>query len=231
MISEKLRNRLYDLKLKEVSVVDKGANPGSVITFWKRDSDQEQEEKQMNKREMSKSDVLKAGLASRGEAMTWLDEQAQVIAKRDNVTREVAFAKAMKENPDLYEAYATAPVSVTKKNTSDLMPPPRMTPAEAALDAKAKKRSRQTGESFAKAYREVLKENPDLYQTYSEQKANGTSVACADLSKQDAEEDDSDCPSCGFDGVDAAEDIHCKNCGAPLAAAFEARRKRLAAAR
>ena len=42
---------------------------------------------------------------SGGSVLGALDAKTEEIAKRDSVSREVAFAKAMKENPKLYEQY------------------------------------------------------------------------------------------------------------------------------
>jgi hypothetical protein len=73
----------------------------------KDEEDEDEEDEEPKKERTMKKSKPEAG-ATCAEIMAYLDAEAQRIAFRDGVTKEIAVARALQSDPKLYEAYVRA---------------------------------------------------------------------------------------------------------------------------
>ena len=181
----------------------------------------------MNKLE----DILKSGSASRDEIMAEVEERAREISKRDSISKELAFAKAVRENPEAYTAYCSARPAPPKIEKSD---PVRITKSEQDLDLLARRIMKRDGLSYPAAIQRGLLAQPELYDRYCAERAAGQYVVVKQ--SQDSDEDPMDemdeCPNANCDNEDLPPNAKfCPDCGMDLTKAKAALKAKTASKR
>ena len=141
-------NKLTHVEIDEISILSKDvrpAVPGALVRIAKSDT--------------PPVSILKT------TAETTLERRAAEIQKAENISYHEGYAKALKEAPGLYTLYLA---EVAKRDPKDIAAalaeeearrkptPLSKAEEEQELELMARKRAAQTGESFSKAYTNVL---------------------------------------------------------------------------
>lgn len=91
-MSKKKRSLLTKLIIDEISGVDRGANPGAKVAFWKRDNNDDQGDKTMNVEELAKKfEDLEVTVTKQSETIEKLQAEntdLQTISKMSDAEKE-----------------------------------------------------------------------------------------------------------------------------------------------
>lgn len=223
-------HNLTALRIDEVSLVDAPAcseyDPvtgkkirRSVVALYKRDADVPTITNKPNyteKRDMDREleAIVKSETAGRAAIASAVRKRAVTSAAETGTNVDAAEAAVWAAWPQLIEKYEAAPVVLEKAAQTTKV---RRTPAELAIESKARARARKTGETFEVAYRAVLEANPELYAEHQRDVAANKYVdkpARKYCKAEDDDEPEGECPKCGADTQAGAS--YCSSCGTRL---------------
>jgi hypothetical protein len=181
-------------------------------------------EVQLERKPMGLKQILKKADTppSRREIEAAVTLKAVKLAKRDNISLEVAELQVWKKYPNAQAAYESSQPDTRPPKSNGNGHSYKCTKAEIELDARARKRMKRTsGLSYEKAVQHELDADPGLYDSYQQElSANQVNQSLplpeyrSNTRKQDATGSDGECPNCG---EDVEGDMnYCPDCGADL---------------
>lgn len=199
-------NKLVDLSLEEVSLVDVPSNPGARVAFWKRDGRAVQKGK---KTMLKKRDIFAAADAGNvRKSFTRADVSAVIDAQ---ICKRGASWILSPEGLKLTEVYNSLP--------ADVLPPARvqkaaeMGNAEMLLEVETAKIQKSAGLSYEAAFMRACDQFPETYRRMQDEiakrceKDDPGTVALQDGNGEE-------CGHCGADVPAGAQ--YCPGCGAAV---------------
>jgi hypothetical protein len=157
MTEKRGRAKLRNIRIDEISLVDRPANPHAVITMHKRDSGDDKEHHHM--------DIIKIA----GREVTSFDDAVDAICAAERVPRHRAMTKARTEFESLYKSYqregevaaAERAEAVAKQTqvSNDILA------ARARYDDAIESLMRHSNMTRARAASELRRRDPSLHRT------------------------------------------------------------------